>query len=457
MKIIEKISKIILALPPCRGYTRVSVLAIGREGQRKPANRGCRIHTRNSIPTDMVGVAPTIKQGNQKSDAVNLLVAYGFPDRLLREHEAVFVIRKGCKMSLRFRKSVNLGRGVKLNLSKSGISTSLGGRGHSVNIGRGGVRGAVGIPGIGLSYRRELIGSGESAPAGYDVGACKDIMDYKPSFMNRILKVIKLLGFVLLLLVLIIITMAAVEMKAPWLAGIPWFFVLVAVIKAIKRRKRQKKYNEEMLACAATTRELVRKHFKALSAKYKQCTYLDDYGKPAGEADFDKELAYFVERVIVDEIKGLTSFIDIGFITLIARHEFLEMCAGEPSSLDKKPKATSGIDYEKLICVRLKDLGFNAHTTKASGDQGVDVLADKGGVSFAIQCKMYSQPVGNAAVQEVNAGRDFYKRDYGVVVSTADFTKSARQAANACGIILLNENQLEKLLDYTNVQTGSKK
>lgn len=108
------------------------------------------------------------------------------------------------------------------------------------------------------------------------------------------------------------------------------------------------------------------------------------------------------------------------------------------------------LEYEKYVAQRLAGLGFNARTTKASGDQGADVLADKNGISFAIQCKKYSSPVGNKAVQEANAGRDFYKRDYAVVVSNADFTKAAKQAANACKVILLNDNQLEKLLSYTN-------
>lgn len=107
------------------------------------------------------------------------------------------------------------------------------------------------------------------------------------------------------------------------------------------------------------------------------------------------------------------------------------------------------LDYEKAIAATLKEMGFDARTTKASGDQGADVLAQKNGISFAIQCKMYSKPVGNKAVQEANAGRDFYSCDYGVVVSNAGFTKAARQAAHACNVILLDDNQLYKLLSYT--------
>lgn len=109
---------------------------------------------------------------------------------------------------------------------------------------------------------------------------------------------------------------------------------------------------------------------------------------------------------------------------------------------------TNPFDYEKQIANILKDMGFNAYATKGSGDQGADVLATKNNVKFAIQCKMYSGPVGNKAVQEVNAARNFYNCDYAVVVTNATYTKSAHIAAKACNVILLHESQLDKLLDY---------
>lgn len=55
-------------------------------------------------------------------------------------------------MGFRYRKSIKVMPGVKLNLSKSGISTTVGKRGASVNVGHGRVRSNVGIPGSGLSY-----------------------------------------------------------------------------------------------------------------------------------------------------------------------------------------------------------------------------------------------------------------------------------------------------------------
>jgi hypothetical protein len=60
-------------------------------------------------------------------------------------------------MGLRFHKSISLLPGVKLNISKTGISASVGGKGATVNIGKGGrVRGTVGAPGTGISYSEEI-------------------------------------------------------------------------------------------------------------------------------------------------------------------------------------------------------------------------------------------------------------------------------------------------------------
>ena len=45
--------------------------------------------------------------------------------------------------------------GVKVNLSKTGVSTSVGGKGATLNVGHGKRMVTLGIPGTGLSYRTE--------------------------------------------------------------------------------------------------------------------------------------------------------------------------------------------------------------------------------------------------------------------------------------------------------------
>ncbi|HWA68644.1 MAG TPA: DUF4236 domain-containing protein [Rhizomicrobium sp.] len=59
---------------------------------------------------------------------------------------------------LRFQKRISLLPGLRINLSKSGASASLGPRGADVNIGPHGVTTNAGIPGTGLSYRQKAGG-----------------------------------------------------------------------------------------------------------------------------------------------------------------------------------------------------------------------------------------------------------------------------------------------------------
>jgi hypothetical protein len=55
-------------------------------------------------------------------------------------------------MGLRFRRSINLGHGVRINVSKSGVGLSAGAKGARVSVGPRGVRKSVGIPGTGIYY-----------------------------------------------------------------------------------------------------------------------------------------------------------------------------------------------------------------------------------------------------------------------------------------------------------------
>jgi hypothetical protein len=58
-------------------------------------------------------------------------------------------------MGFRFHRSVRLLPGVRLNVSKSGLSASFGRRGAWFTVGPRGTRATVGIPGTGLSYTEQ--------------------------------------------------------------------------------------------------------------------------------------------------------------------------------------------------------------------------------------------------------------------------------------------------------------
>jgi HJR/Mrr/RecB family endonuclease len=105
-------------------------------------------------------------------------------------------------------------------------------------------------------------------------------------------------------------------------------------------------------------------------------------------------------------------------------------------------EAMTPIAFEHHCADYLKARGWNARTTRASGDQGVDVIAEKSGVRVAIQCKKQASPVGNKAVQEVYTGMTVIAAHRAAVVSNNTYTPAAREAASATGVKLLHFTEL---------------
>jgi hypothetical protein len=61
-------------------------------------------------------------------------------------------------MGLRFYRRIRVAPGFRVNLNKSGLSVSAGGRGHWLTFSPRGNRATVGLPGTGVSYTEKLGG-----------------------------------------------------------------------------------------------------------------------------------------------------------------------------------------------------------------------------------------------------------------------------------------------------------
>ncbi len=107
----------------------------------------------------------------------------------------------------------------------------------------------------------------------------------------------------------------------------------------------------------------------------------------------------------------------------------------------------TGFEFEEYMAQVLKDNGFrHVEVTVECGDQGVDILAVRGGKTYAIQCKNYADLVGNKAVQEAYAGAEYYGCDTPVVVCPTDFTIPARELAESTGVELWNGERLSHMM-----------
>lgn len=111
-----------------------------------------------------------------------------------------------------------------------------------------------------------------------------------------------------------------------------------------------------------------------------------------------------------------------------------------------------GLDFEYWCADLLTKMGYtNVEVTRGSGDQGVDVLAQKDGIKYAIQCKCYSSNLGNTPVQEINTGKVIYHCHVGVVMTNRYFTEGAKEAAEATGVLLWDRDWIADGLKATGI------
>ena len=109
----------------------------------------------------------------------------------------------------------------------------------------------------------------------------------------------------------------------------------------------------------------------------------------------------------------------------------------------------TGIEFEHFLCKLFNEDGYNATLTKASNDQGADLILEKNGERIVVQAKRYFSAVSNTAIQEVVAAKAFYKCEQCMVVTNSYFTKSAIILAMSNKVTLYDREKLkEKLEDY---------
>lgn len=104
--------------------------------------------------------------------------------------------------------------------------------------------------------------------------------------------------------------------------------------------------------------------------------------------------------------------------------------------------ALTPIQYEQYCADLLRQQGWNVRETPLTRDGGADFIAEKGGVRLVVQCKRYSKPVGNKAVQEVNSAVRLYNGNVACVVAPVGFTRQAQQEATGLSVHLMHHSLL---------------
>ena len=167
----------------------------------------------------------------------------------------------------------------------------------------------------------------------------------------------------------------------------------------------------------------------------------------SSEAGWQRKLclAWFVSFVLLSgycwpSTLGL-AFMGLAYLGVL----HLAMLVFEQVTSPQFHAAMSPEEFERYCASILRERKWDARVTPLSGDQGVDIVADKRGLRIVVQCKKYSKPVGNRAVQEIVAGIAHLDAQRGVVVATSGYTSSAVKLAASNEVLLLHHAELHRI------------
>lgn len=224
------------------------------------------------------------------------------------------------------------------------------------------------------------------------------------------------------------------------------------------KQTKEKLYQEIILLLGI---KVMYGHEVALARKKTQCRMVDDYGYEV-DKKWIKEKKYFIDRILLSEMFDYLPALSGELRQSGVYHEmyndpqvaydlwsyWLDTIADDgyvkPTySLDVQ---MSGHDYERYIAGLMMKYGWQSRITPGSGDHGADIIASNGVVSIVMQCKFYSNAVGNKSVQEAYSAKDYYDCHYACVITNSTFTPAAKQAALKLGVSLIHHDDLKKYL-----------
>jgi restriction system protein len=211
------------------------------------------------------------------------------------------------------------------------------------------------------------------------------------------------------------------------------------VVRALQRENARRALFQKVQAT-------IEQHRISLVRRRAQLVQPDAYGKPQRER-WITEIQYFITHHIGPSLTS-REYLVLGRERATIEN-FVERCVmaamqDEPAFQAFSDDMTPS-EFEVFCAEELRRVGWNARVTMQSRDQGVDVVAEKGGVRVVIQCKLYKQPVGNKAVQEAAAAKAHEQASYGIVVTNNRYTQAAEQLASTNGVLLLHYRDLQNL------------
>lgn len=225
----------------------------------------------------------------------------------------------------------------------------------------------------------------------------------------------------------------------------------------LKRRAARKSVAERDYAETCADRQMARHRGELIS-----CFRQSIRPAPFGGEDtslWQRHIEYFLDTQVAPALSSASVRLTSELGAHLADHVdswVRDESARTRQSVDRPidPATLTGVEYEQYCASLLAACGWRVQPTPVTGDHGADIIAEKDGTRLAVQCKLYTHPVGNKAVQEVHSARSLYHCDRACVVASGGFTKQAQREAHAHSIELLHHSKLGIFASELSGQTG---
>ncbi|MFA6494882.1 MAG: restriction endonuclease [Candidatus Paceibacterota bacterium] len=153
-------------------------------------------------------------------------------------------------------------------------------------------------------------------------------------------------------------------------------------------------------------------------------------------------MKYLADQRVVLKPKEVTALLR-GYID---EREMNRTVAGS-AGVSKHLHALSGVEFEGLLYRLFEKMEYVTQHVGHAGDQGGDLVIQKGDERIVVQAKAYRDwTVSNAAIQEAVAAKNFYNCNKAMVVTTSEFTQPALDLAKVNDVSVVSKEKLQEWL-----------
>lgn len=104
----------------------------------------------------------------------------------------------------------------------------------------------------------------------------------------------------------------------------------------------------------------------------------------------------------------------------------------------KSLQKLSGAEFEEYVANVFRKKGYQVEITNISGDHGIDLLMQKGKEKIAVQCKRWSDPVGEGVVRDFYGSLLHQGAKLGCIIATTTYSDHAKEFAQGKPIKLID-------------------